>query len=56
MNCIIVAVAHDEFKQMGLSEIEEMFESKDNPNVIVDVKGIFKIDELKNSGLVYWRL
>lgn len=56
MNCIIVAVAHDEFKQMGLSEIEEMFESKDNPNVLVDVKGIFKIDELKNSGLVYWRL
>lgn len=56
-DCIIVAVAHDEFRRLSLNRIKEMYvECNDNSNVLIDVKGIFNINELKKSGLVYWRL
>lgn len=57
VDCIIVAVAHNEFKQMGLESIKKMFKStSNNSKVLVDVKGIFPIDSLKQSGLLWWRL
>lgn len=56
-NCIIVAVAHNEFKQMSLDVITELFAEGPNcEKVLLDVKGIYKIDELRESGLKYWRL
>lgn len=55
--CIIVAVAHNEFKAMSLSDIKKMFrESADEEKVILDVKGLYKIDELNESGMRWWRL
>ena len=57
MDCIIVAVAHNQFKQMGLEKFLPMF--ADGPaesHVLVDVKGIFNKKELEASGLSFWRL
>ena len=57
VDCIIVAVAHNEFKAMSLMELKKLFKSGNNAeNVLIDVKGLYKIDDLKSSGLTYWRL
>lgn len=57
-DCIIVAVAHNEFKALKLDDIKAMFSAElaDNQKVLIDVKGLYKVDELKASGLSYWRL
>ncbi len=56
-DCIIVAVAHDEFKQLGLTTIDGMFKNiPQNEKVLIDVKGLYKVDELAKMGFSYWRL
>lgn len=56
-DCVIVAVAHNEFKAMSLSDIKGLFrKSADAEKVLLDVKGLYKIDELKASGMRWWRL
>ena len=56
-DCIIVAVAHSEFKKLTLNEIKSLFKATpDSEKVLIDVKGIYKISELKESGMRYWRL
>lgn len=58
-DCIIVAVAHDDFKALGLKEIKSLYRNcndNDENNVLIDVKGIFKIEELIDSRLKWWRL
>ena len=57
LDCLIIAVAHKEFKALTNEEIAKMF--KDEPNekkVIVDVKGICNKRVLIESGYRYWRL
>lgn len=56
-DCVIIAVAHKEFKGIGLSYIKKLFKTvPDNEKVLIDVKGMFTVDELKSSGIRYWRL
>ena len=54
-DCVIAAVAHDEFKKLGLDGVLKLFGEK-NSKVLVDVKGMYNIDELKASDLTWWRL
>lgn len=56
-DCIIVAVAHNEFREMGLPKVKELFRDvSDDQKVLIDVKGLYKVDELKTSGVRWWRL
>lgn len=56
-DCVIVAVAHNEFKAMNLDEIKKLFKAcDDSEKVLIDVKGLYSIIELKESGMKYWRL
>lgn len=57
-DCIIVAVAHDEFKKLSLEEIRNMFkaDTSDDEKVLIDVKGLYSVKDLKTSGMRYWRL
>lgn len=56
-DCVILSVAHNEFKQLGLDKISEMFKKvPQNEKVLIDVKGLYSVDDLKTSGLSYWRL
>ena len=56
-DCVIVAVAHQEFKAIGLDRMKKFFKTcADSEKVLLDVKGVYKVDDLKASGMNYWRL
>jgi UDP-N-acetyl-D-galactosamine dehydrogenase len=56
-DCVIVAVAHNEFKALSLDAIKKLFKNTaDTEKVLIDVKGLYKVAELKESGMKYWRL
>lgn len=56
-DCVIVAVAHNEFRGLGLDDIKKLYRtSADEEKVLIDVKGLYKIGELKKSGMQWWRL
>ena len=55
-DCVIVAVAHNEFKTLNLESIKKIYrESGDSEKVIIDVKGLYKIEDLRSSGRQWWR-
>ena len=57
LDCLILAVAHNEFRQMGLKKYLQFFKKiPNNEKVFVDVKGIFSIEELKRTEMKWWRL
>lgn len=56
-DCIVLAVAHDIFKQMSWSEIDSLYGGFDNKDkVLVDVKSILDRKEIEEKGYSYWRL
>ena len=56
-DCVIVAVAHNEFKAMSLDEIKALYKDcTDSEKVLIDVKGLYKISDLNASGMKWWRL
>lgn len=56
-DCVIIAVAHNEFKDMPLEKIKTLFRNcDDGEKVLIDVKGLHTVDELEKSGMKYWRL
>lgn len=58
VDCLVFAVAHDEFKQMSLEKIDTLFGNFDNNNekIIIDVKSIFDKKAIEERGYSYWRL
>jgi len=50
MDCVIVAVAHDEFKKMKLDDIRKFMNNKP---VLVDVRGMLNREELEEKGFLY---
>lgn len=57
VDCIVFAVAHDEFKQISFKEIDSLYAKQPNEEkVLIDIKGVLKKDYLENSGYSYWRL
>ncbi len=55
-DCIIVAVAHNEFRALSLTDLKKLYRSDATEKVLIDVKGLYRVDELKKSGLLWWRL
>ena len=57
-DCVIVAVGHNEFRSMSMKRLKELFRGdiRDEEKVIIDVKSLYRIDELKASGMRFWRL
>ena len=56
-DCVIIAVAHNEFKALSLDDIKDLFKkTSDDKKVLLDVKGIYKVADLEASGLRFWRL
>ena len=55
VDCVIVAVAHNEFKNLTINDLKKLYK-KGTEQVLIDVKGLYKIEELKESGMKWWRL
>ena len=57
-DCVIVAVGHNEYRSMSMMQIKELFKEDldDEEKVLVDVKSLYRMDELKASGMRVWRL
>ena len=57
-DCIIVAVGHNEYRSMSMMQIKELFKDNipDEEKVLIDVKSLYRMDELKASGMRFWRL
>lgn len=56
-DCVVFAVAHNEFKQMNSSEIETLFKNIPNEKkVLVDIKSILNKSYFQEKGYTFWRL
>ncbi len=56
-DCVIVAVGHTQFRSMSMMQLKSLFkDGKDEEKVLVDVKSLYRIDELKASKMKFWRL
>lgn len=57
VDCIILAVAHDEFKNMKLEMLDKMYRANsNNEKVLIDVKSIMDKQLVEQAGYRYWRL
>ena len=54
MDAVILAVSHEEFSKLSISDIDKLF--ADGKKVLLDVKGLLDRTEYENAGYSYWRL
>lgn len=56
-DCVIHAVSHDEFTDLGVEGLLGLFGNTDEtPGVLIDVKGQWPVKEIESAGVVVWRL
>lgn len=57
-DCVVIAVGHNEYRSMSMKRIKEFFRDdiEDEEKVLIDVKSLYRMDELKASGMRFWRL
>ena len=54
-DCVVAAVAHREFCELGVKGLQRLYGEND-AKILIDVKGMFNLDELKKSDITWWRL
>ena len=57
-DCVIVAVGHKEFRDLPIYTIKQYFRQDipDDEKVFLDVKSLYRMEELRASGIRFWRL
>jgi len=57
-DCLVFSVAHNEFTSLNINDLDKYYNDKIplNERVLIDIKGIFDVNDLEKSGLAYWRL
>ncbi|PXV63078.1 UDP-N-acetyl-D-galactosamine dehydrogenase [Halanaerobium congolense] len=53
LDAVIFAVAHNEFKDLTIDEIDKLFLDE---KIMIDVKTMFEEEEMKDKGYTYWNL
>ena len=57
LDCLILAVAHNEFRQMTVEQYLKLFRQMPNgEKVLIDVKAMLDKPSFENAGYTYWRL
>ena len=54
LDAIIVSVPHDEFKKFSLDNLLNMY--NDTSKILIDIKGLYNINEATKKGIIYWSL
>ena len=55
MDAVILAVSHDEFKNMTIDQVSDFYKT-DEVRILLDLKGMFDRKIFEDSGYCYWRL
>ena len=57
-DCVIVAVGHSEFRALSVDDLKALFrrDIPDEEKVLLDVKSLYSMEDLKASGMRIWRL
>lgn len=57
-NCdaVILAVAHESYKQLGMDDLAALYADNGKQKVLTDLKGVLDRKEYENAGYLYWRL
>lgn len=57
VDCLILAVAHDEFKKLSLDDLDKYYGKFSNDEkILIDVKSLFNVLDIEKIGYSYWRL
>ena len=57
LDCVILAVAHQEYRAMDMEALSSLFaDIPADEKVVIDIKSILRRDSLEQSGFRYWRL
>lgn len=53
-----LAVAHNAYKSISVQSLLKMYKNElpDNEKILLDVKSIYRMEELSASGIHFWRL
>lgn len=54
MDAIVLAVSHNEFKRLTISQMNSML--GEGKKILIDIKGIMNRKEYEEAGYLYWRL
>ena len=54
MDVIILAVAHDNFKNIKIDDLNKMYSK--GKKVLIDIKGLLNKHKCEEDGFIYWRL
>ena len=54
-DCVVAAVAHREFCELGIKGLQRLY-GGNAVKILIDIKGMFDINELKKSDIIWWRL
>lgn len=57
-DCVIVAVGHNQYRSMSTMQLKNLFkeENSDSEKIFIDVKSLYRMDELEASGMRFWRM
>jgi UDP-N-acetyl-D-galactosamine dehydrogenase len=56
MDAVIMAVAHEDFKDYKPADIAKFFNSALKTKILLDIKGLFDMDDFAAPEFDYWRL
>lgn len=55
-DCLIFLVSHDEFKNIPISKLHNMYSKKTEKHFLIDVKSMFEKENVMSAGMIYWNL
>ena len=56
-DCLVLCVAHDEYKGYSLDKWDSFFKKgKNEEKVIIDIKSVLSLEDVRKAGYRYWRL
>lgn len=56
LDALVIAVAHKEYMGIKVDDLDKMFNKDNRIKVLVDVKGIYNINDIDKDKYIYWRL
>ncbi len=56
MDCIILAVSHEEYRNISLKDFIANYMNSNQNSVLIDVKGLYNVEELSATDIIWWRL